>query len=208
MCKSTFIETIKKITFVNISTFFANIATVVGVVYAGFQFRQYRYQQCSEAAANLLGLFNLAIDDIKEIVYCPELFAYPHIDEDMMISLNQPKEKLLPFLAKPPRMIKNVIRNVKKESYPLIAKISGKDASKLNGIITKVDKYAISLCGAIGAKLEENEDHIQAPANQDILKNYETQLEAIRAELKEVLIPIIEKWGMFKRMYKNLRKRR
>jgi|SRR5579859_1997216 len=164
---------------------------IIGSIIKGWNiFNQHRKQQCSKVASELKGCIEECIDDVIEIADTSENVQYSHIKEDLMIDL-QSQKGITKDPVKPPRLIKNKIRQLKNESYQLVAQIPLKEAAKLRELIIQLQKYGNSLGSVIFAKLNDP-SHLNIPYNQKILNSYREDLLSIKKSVDDILDPLIE----------------
>ena len=168
------------------------IFTISSTIFAASAFQKYWERIRAKAAATFLGLFEETVEDIIEITNNCENVQHSHISEDLKIALDTGSTKSIANSVKPPRMITNKVRDLKKRSYLLLAQISGKEALILRKSIEELQKFCISLSGAVYAKLEKNKDHLNAPKNIEVLNGYHQTLPEMIQQIKKTILPLIE----------------
>jgi hypothetical protein len=157
------------------------------------EFKIYRKQERSNAAANALNLLNSCIQDIKEIKNNPHIYTYEGYYPDEIPEIGSRDNKLQAFKERPSRLIFNRICKLEKDLGGSISKIAGKESKELNALLLELRKAANVIIGFIAEQVKEDKTRILSDQNinNHLEKSWE-KIEDVKNKFEKILNPIIE----------------
>lgn len=171
-----------------IGEFLTGLAAILAVIFGRSALKEYWVKRESEAAAFALSKFRVCIEEILDVAHLRHGYQYLTFGDEVAS-----KEKELPHIERPPRLISRKIIQLRKDLHDSFAKLSGDSSVKLLALINNLQQFCVSLGGAIYADLGGHTKEILLSQNtQNTLNNYSSKLDSFLKEAEGILIPIIE----------------
>lgn len=166
---------------------------VVGAT-AWYNFRQYRRRQRAEAAVRVLVLWKSCVEYVNEIAGKPGLYRHEGYYPDHIPEMPNNHERA-GCDQRPSRLIANRIFVLNKELNEPIVQVAGKEAKKLIGLRSELQKKAQLLTSSIAAQFDAT-DEIAAETRPNISECC-LRMKDLTDSIEIILTPIIEGQGIY-----------